>query len=44
MLDWEGLLKFSLKYSDGTQKSAFKEMSPQDRIFLEEALNEYCNT
>lgn len=24
MLDWEGLLKFTLKYSDGTNQSEFK--------------------
>lgn len=24
MIDWEGLLKFSLKYSDGTKQSEFK--------------------
>lgn len=44
MLDWEGLLKFSLQYSDGTKKSEFKPMSPEDRAFLEAALNEFCNS
>ena len=43
MLDWEGLLKFSLKYSDGTKQSDFKEMPEQDKKFLEAALSEYCN-
>ena len=38
MLDWEWLLKFSLQYSDGTKKSEFKPMSPEDRAFLEAAL------
>lgn len=39
MLDWEGLLKFSLKYSDGTKKTDFKEMSEEDKKFLEGALS-----
>lgn len=44
MIDWEGLLKFSLKYSDGTAKSNFKEMSEEDKKFLEGAMGEYCNS
>lgn len=43
MIDWEGLLKFSLQYSDGTEKSKFKEMSEEDKKFLESAMEEYCN-
>ena len=31
MVDWEGLLKFSLSQSDGTKKSEFKEMSKEKK-------------
>lgn len=34
MIDWEGLLKFSLQYSDGTKKSEFKQMTKEDQEFL----------
>lgn len=44
MIDWEGLLKFSLKYTDGTKKSEFKEMSMEDKRWLEEAMQQYCNS
>jgi len=27
MIDWEGLLKFTMKYQDGTTNSQFKVMS-----------------
>lgn len=39
MVDWQGLLKFSMQYHDGTKPSEFKEMSPEDAKFLEEALS-----
>lgn len=44
MIDWEGLLKFSLKYTDGTKKSEFKEMDSNDKKWLEEAMQHYCNS
>ena len=44
MIDWEGLLKFSLQYTDGTKESEFKPMSKEDHDFLEGAMNEYCNS
>lgn len=44
MIDWEGLLKFSLKYTDGTKKSEFKEMSLEDKRWLEEAMQQYTNS
>ena len=44
MIDWEGLLKFSLSHTDGTKKSEFKEMTKHDQKWLEEAMNSYCNS
>lgn len=44
MIDWEGLLKFTLKYSDGTKQSEFKEMPEQDKKWLEEAMQHYSNS
>ena len=44
MIDWEGLLKFSLKYQDGTKKSDFKEMSQADKQWLEQAMDHYANS
>jgi hypothetical protein len=38
------LLKFSLKYKDGTKKSEFKEMSLEDKRWLEEAMQQYTNS
>jgi hypothetical protein len=35
MIDWEGLFKFTMKYQDGTKKSDFKEMSEEDKKWLE---------
>jgi hypothetical protein len=37
MCDWKGLLNWSLKYQDGTHPSQFKEMSKEDREFIEKA-------
>lgn len=42
--DWEGLLKFTLQYTDGTSESNFKEMSAEDKKWLEEAMQQYCNS
>jgi hypothetical protein len=41
MVDWAGLLKWSLQYQDGTHASEFKEMSKEDREWLQEALAHY---
>lgn len=38
MVDWNGLFKWSMTYQDGTKPSQFKEMSKEDRKWLEEAL------
>ena len=35
MIDWEGLLKFTLKHTDGTKDTNFKEMSEEDKKWLE---------
>ena len=37
-MDWQGLLKWSLSYSDGTQASNFTPMDAERRQWLEEAL------
>lgn len=37
---WLGLMKWSMKYSDGTTPSDFKEISKEDRDFLEKVLKE----
>jgi len=39
MVDWKGLLNWTLKYQDGTKPSDFKEMSAEDAKWLEEAFN-----
>ena len=41
MVDWSGLFKFSMQYHDGTTPSEFKEMSEEDRKWLEEAMKQY---
>jgi len=41
MVDWNGLFKWSMDYQDGTKPSQFKEMSKEDRKWLEEALKQY---
>lgn len=38
------MLKLSLKYTDGTKKSEFKEMSQEDKRWLEEAMQQYTNS
>lgn len=44
MLDWQGLLKFTLKHADGTKSSNFTPMSEEDKKWLEEAMQHYCNS
>ena len=44
MIDWQGLLKFTLKHTDGTKQSEFKEMSEADKKWLEEAMKHYSNS
>mmetsp|Transcript_107673 Transcript_107673/g.131390 ORF Transcript_107673/g.131390 Transcript_107673/m.131390 type:complete len:300 (+) Transcript_107673:37-936(+) len=39
-INWPGLLAWSTKYHDGTAPSQFKQMSEEDRRFLEKALEE----
>lgn len=41
MVDWPGLLKFSITHSDGTHKSDFSEMDPERKKWLEEAITHY---
>jgi hypothetical protein len=41
MVDWQGLFNWSMKYHDGTEASNFREMSEEDRKFLEEAIKSY---
>lgn len=41
MVDWQGLFKWSMQYQDGTHPSEFKEMSQEDKIWLQEALKAY---
>lgn len=41
--DWPGLLKWTMKHSDGTTSSDFTSMSEEKRKFLEEALNSMVN-
>eukprot|EP01017_Pseudomicrothorax_dubius_P011058 TRINITY_DN14069_c0_g1_i2.p1 TRINITY_DN14069_c0_g1~~TRINITY_DN14069_c0_g1_i2.p1 ORF type:complete len:259 (+),score=45.87 TRINITY_DN14069_c0_g1_i2:113-889(+) len=43
MVDWPGLLKWSLQHSDGVsnQPSKFKPMDPETRKWLEEAIKAY---
>jgi hypothetical protein len=38
MVDWNGLFKWSMEFQDGTRPSEFKEMSKEDKIWLQEAL------
>ena len=42
MVDWKGLLNWSLSYQDGTKPSEFKQMSEEDRKFLEDAFESVC--
>jgi len=40
MVDWPGLLKWSINHHDGTKPSEFKRMTDEDRKFLEAAMEE----
>merc|ERR1719163_2564700 len=39
-MNWPGLLAWSTKYHDGTHASEFKQMTDEDRAFLERAMEE----
>lgn len=39
-INWPGLLSWSTRYHDGTAPSQFKEMTEEDREFLEKAMEE----
>mmetsp|Transcript_71683 Transcript_71683/g.134056 ORF Transcript_71683/g.134056 Transcript_71683/m.134056 type:complete len:254 (+) Transcript_71683:69-830(+) len=39
-VNWPGLLAWSTKYHDGTKPSEFKQMSEEDKEFLEKAMEE----
>jgi len=41
MVDWAGLFKYTMQYQDGTAPSQFKEMSAEDRKWLEDAMKQY---
>jgi len=41
-IDWNGLFKWSVGYSDQTAPSEFKEMSKADKEFIEAAMKEMC--
>lgn len=41
-IDWQGLLKWSLNYHDGTAPSNFQPMSKEDQDWLEAAMKECC--
>ena len=42
MVDWNGLLKWSMQFQDdGTTPSQYKEMSKEDRDWLQEAIKAY---
>lgn len=41
MVDWNGLFKWSMQYHDGTEESKFKQMSKEDREWLEEAMKTF---
>jgi hypothetical protein len=40
MVDWPGLLKWSINHHDGTRPSEFKQMTDEDKKFLEQALED----
>jgi len=41
MVDWNGLFKWSMQQNDGTKPSNFKQMSPEDAKWLEEAMKQH---
>ena len=42
MVDWKGLYNWSMKYSDGTKPSNFKQMSKEDMEFIQNAFESVC--
>ena len=38
MVDWKGLYNWTMKYTDGTKPSEFKQMSKEDMDFIQNAL------
>ena len=42
MVDWKGLYNWSMKYSDGTKPSNFKQMSKEDMDFIQNAFESVC--
>ena len=42
MVDWQGLLKWTLANSDGTTNKDLKPMDEERRKWLEEALTHFC--
>lgn len=42
MLDWKGLLKWSITHSDGTVKKDIKPMDEENKKWLLEALAEHA--
>ena len=42
MVDWKGLYNWSMKYTDGTKPSNFKQMSKEDMEFIQNAFESVC--
>ena len=42
MVDWKGLYNWSMKYTDGTKPSEFKQMSKEDMEFIQNAFESVC--
>ena len=42
MVDWKGLYNWSMKYTDGTKPSDFKQMSKEDMEFIQNAFESVC--
>ena len=42
MVDWKGLYNWSMKYTDGTKPSNFKQMSKEDMDFIQNAFESVC--
>ena len=40
-IDWNGLLAWSTKYHDGTQRPEFEPMTREDAKWLQEAMEKY---
>lgn len=41
MVDWQGFLKWSLNYQDGTKETEIPKMSEEQREFLQKAIEAY---